>query len=784
MAKNIWQEIKDRYPISSYLSEKGVEYQRKGKNLALKCVLPGHDDTKPSMVVFEDVRYTCFACTSNPQNRDLAQGDIFDLAALLEGIPRSEVLFFLAEKAKIDVDPQEAANIRRRFEETEKRKALMNRFMVNLSNQPAWLSYLQHKRGLALQTITYFGIGFDDASQHCSIPLRDQYGRLLAFTIHHPKADPKYKNPEDTELYAKSRFLFNLDSVKSALRDVNVLYIVEGYMDAISCWQADYKSAIATCSANLTRQQADAIKGVINPETRIVIIPDADATGARSVQNTFETLRSVCRNPVFVCLLHGKDAEGNSFVAKDANEWFATRKQTKLPDAINYFEYIVGFYQTEYPDEYIQAQKIREALKKAEKWEKTKLIKRLAQRWEFTDQQVADFLETQPEEVEVPYKDINFRIDEYVNYVRNLDTLRMSFGFKELDELLRGLNPGEIAALMGRANTCKTLMSTDMVDKMAALGKGVPTVLFSLEMPSTSITERMITQFLHVRTEGDLSPSKVIEEKVRDGDPETMEWLTKLRIAHHHLVIIDTPGLSVKDMERLLDYVEAHHFHEPVRMIVVDHLQIMRSEGATDYSRTTAAAKDLRDMTRRRQIGTIVLVQTSRKGGSGGDPVSMDDGRDSGAIEEVMDFIFGIWRPELKALAEMEKIRALPVHPSQRYLKSDGGKIMKDSGGSQMKETTEEAIQRARSDKARQISMMQRAALESRGLVYLQILKSRRENRMKLLVYRIAGLNLDFVRHGEQELLDGGSNDDTVGESSGIEPEGLDGDSKGVRLDG
>lgn len=95
-------------------------------------------------------------------------------------------------------------------------------------------------------------------------------------------------------------------------------------------------------------------------------------------------------------------------------------------------------------------------------------------------QQVGAFIDAQVEESEVPYKDINYRIDELVDYVRNLDRLRMSFGFKELDELLRGLDPGEIAAVMGRANTCKTLMGTDMLDKMTELGKYGPTVFSRL----------------------------------------------------------------------------------------------------------------------------------------------------------------------------------------------------------------------------------------------------------------------------------------------------------------
>lgn len=154
-------------------------------------------------------------------------------------------------------------------------------------------------------------------------------------------------------------------------------------MDTMSMWQHGYKTTVGYCGSLITKQQADAIKSLINSDTRIVLIPDADATGARAVQTNFETLRNVCSNPVFVGILHGKSGE-EEFLAKDANDWFAVHKQTKIPEPVNYFEYIVAFYQAEYPDEYVQSQKIREAVKKANTFEKTKLIKRLAKKWDFT----------------------------------------------------------------------------------------------------------------------------------------------------------------------------------------------------------------------------------------------------------------------------------------------------------------------------------------------------------------------------------------------------------------
>lgn len=82
-------------------------------------------------------------------------------------------------------------------------------------------------------------------------------------------------------------------------------------------------------------------------------------------------------------------------------------------------------------------------------------------------------------------------------------------------------------------------------------------------MPAVGITARMVTQFLKVRSGDDkISPSKIVEDKIKAEDSEMMEWLNRIRIAHHHLVVIDTPGLSVKDMDRLLDYVETNYFHE------------------------------------------------------------------------------------------------------------------------------------------------------------------------------------------------------------------------------
>jgi hypothetical protein len=449
---------------------------------------------------------------------------------------------------------------------------------------------------------------------------------------------------------------------------------------------------------------------------------------------------------------------------KDPNDWFR-QNRGPLPTAVPYFETIVQYHISKSPeDQDLQARRINKALLQANQLERQRVVDTLATTWNFPKDAVARFINADPNKYgDELYKDSEYRINEFIEYIKNLDKVRMSTGFKEIDDKIRGINPGEVLGIMGRANVGKTLTITELYNNLVLSKKDTPTVIFSLEMSSTQLQERIIIQALKLQDIDGVSAGKILENQIKLEDPHTMELLEILKSAHKNLVVVDTPGLSVDDMDRILNEIEATKFHEPVQRVIVDHLTIIRSPGKSDYERTSGAIKDFRGMIRRRQkCCGIILIQTSRKGGTGGDPLSMDDARNSGEIEETLDFLVGCWRPELKALAEVEKIRATPVQPVAKLLKDADGKILKDGDGKRMYESDEQAQKRARQEANRMLHLAAKAADEHRGLMFMALLKSRREGRNTVWIYKVVGLNLVFQKEA------GASFDQYVG---GDEPE-------------
>jgi replicative DNA helicase len=63
------------------------------------------------------------------------------------------------------------------------------------------------------------------------------------------------------------------------------------------------------------------------------------------------------------------------------------------------------------------------------------------------------------------------------------------------------------------------------------------------------------------------------------------------------------------------------------------------------YERASMIGKELKAIAKSERVATIVAVQVNRAGGDGSEPVTLAMLRDSGVIEESLDFLLGAWRP-------------------------------------------------------------------------------------------------------------------------------------------
>jgi replicative DNA helicase len=81
-----------------------------------------------------------------------------------------------------------------------------------------------------------------------------------------------------------------------------------------------------------------------------------------------------------------------------------------------------------------------------------------------------------------------------------------------------------------------------------------------------------------------------------------------------------------------------------VGVVGIDYLGLMDGPGSNTYETISRLATGTKNVAKLLDIPVILLSQVSRKGGSGQSEISLDMGRDSGAIEEGADFVLGLWQ--------------------------------------------------------------------------------------------------------------------------------------------
>jgi DNA primase len=121
------------------------------------------------------------------------------------------------------------------------------------------------------------------------VPIRDIQKRVVAFTARQldgitPTDDPsheaKYVNSPETDIFHKSRILFNLDRAMDAAKEKDAVVLVEGQLDAIRCYTSGVRNAVASQGTAIGDEHVRLIARYAN---RIDALLDADKAGRRAV---------------------------------------------------------------------------------------------------------------------------------------------------------------------------------------------------------------------------------------------------------------------------------------------------------------------------------------------------------------------------------------------------------------------------------------------------------------------------------------------------------------------
>lgn len=126
------------------------------------------------------------------------------------------------------------------------------------------------------------GTLYDRYRGRVMFPIHSFTGRVIAFggrTLKTDKNVPKYVNSPESEIYHKSNVLYGLYFAKKAIRDEDNCYLVEGYADVLSVYQAGIENVVASSGTSLTVEQ---IRLIGRFTKNVTILYDGDAAGIKA----------------------------------------------------------------------------------------------------------------------------------------------------------------------------------------------------------------------------------------------------------------------------------------------------------------------------------------------------------------------------------------------------------------------------------------------------------------------------------------------------------------------
>jgi replicative DNA helicase len=212
-------------------------------------------------------------------------------------------------------------------------------------------------------------------------------------------------------------------------------------------------------------------------------------------------------------------------------------------------------------------------------------------------------------------------------------------GYRDLDRLTSGFQPGNLIIVAARPSMGKSALSLCMCANLA-VRKQVPVALFTLEMSKAEVTQRLMC-----------SEAKVESQRLRSGKLATDDWprLTAAcdKLAKAPIYVDDTGSMTIMGIRAKARRLKSK---EPtLGLIVVDYLQLMSSDSNYEsrVQEVSQISRQLKILARELDLPIIAMSQLSRAVEQRHDkrPI-LSDLRDSGSIEQDSDLVAFIYRDE------------------------------------------------------------------------------------------------------------------------------------------
>ena len=216
-----------------------------------------------------------------------------------------------------------------------------------------------------------------------------------------------------------------------------------------------------------------------------------------------------------------------------------------------------------------------------------------------------------------------------------------SSGFRGLDEIVAGFQPGSLNVIAARPSMGKTALALNIAQFGGRQNENPCVLIFSLEMSREQLMQRMFSARSRVRLSdmmgGMLSGEDI--ENLREAAEE---------LRQRDIYIKDDSELSAIDFR-----TECRRFktrHPELALIVVDYLQLMNAERKRNDNRqqeTADISRMLKAVAVELECPVIALSQLSREVERRvAKKPQLSDLRDSGAIEQDADTVMLLYRED------------------------------------------------------------------------------------------------------------------------------------------
>ena len=338
----------------------GRRTQLKKAGREYKACCPFHDEKTPSFTVSPGKGfYHCFGCG--------AHGTAIGFLMEFDHMSFVDAIESLASSMGVEVPRSESDQPARRYDELFSLMDTVARHWQScLKETPEAVEYLK-ERGIDGSTAKRFGIGYapdgwsnvldkfgkseeaterllatgliirKDNGKHYDrfrdrvmFPIRDARGRTIGFggrTM--GDGEPKYLNSPETVLFHKGRELYGMYEARQALRHIERLVVVEGYMDTVALARHGIDFVVATLGTATTNEH---LNRLFRLTENVYFSFDGDRAGRkaawRALENALPQVREG-RQIRFVFLPEGQDPD--SFVNENGADAFVKLMDAGLP---------------------------------------------------------------------------------------------------------------------------------------------------------------------------------------------------------------------------------------------------------------------------------------------------------------------------------------------------------------------------------------------------------------------------------------------------------------------